>query len=131
MRARQPNLPHMRDVEEPCLRPGMKVLAEDAGGVLDRRLVAGKRHHPRAELAVESVKRRPLERRCRRLDKGHPRTSDRADANAPELAPSVVDPERFTLRHGRAAAGAYSFGERTPDRGRCFPERSSARGPFA
>ena len=50
----------------------------------------------------------------------------------PNMPPSVVDPERFTSRRGRAVAGAYSFGERPKAvSGRCFPERSSARGPFA
>ena len=90
----------MRDIEETSPRPCMEMLGKDAARILDRHLVAGEGHHPRAELAVESVKRRPFERRRRHLGKGHPRTSDRADAEAPELAPSVVDPERFTSTAG-------------------------------
>jgi len=80
------------------------MLGKDTSGILDRHLVAGKRHHPGAELAVESVEWGPLER-CRRLGKGHPSTSDRADAVASDAAPSVVDPERFTSAAGEPEPG--------------------------
>ena len=118
-----PQLPHMRDIEEPSLRARVEVLVEDAGGILHRHLIPGEWHHLGAECQMERVERGPLEGR-RSGSKGH-KTSDRADEDRPIAAPSVVDPERFT----RAAARAYSFGEREIIR--CFPERPSARGPFA
>ena len=93
--AGEAQLAHMRDVEQPGLGAGVQMLGEDAGGILHRHLVAGERHHPGAERLVERVERRPLERR-RKVIRGHPylRQSGR---QAPGDAPSVVDPERFTV----------------------------------
>src|SRR5262249_34088073 len=104
IRASERDLAHMRHVEKAGLRSGMEMLGENARRILDRHLVAGKRHHLGAELAVESVERGPLERRCRR-GKGHLGTSDRAEAAASDTAPSVVDPESFTPAAGEPRPG--------------------------
>ncbi len=75
---------------------------------------------------MESVERCPLERR-RGSSKGHShlRQSGRRSARS-------LPPLSWTLRDSpepQAAVRAYSFGER--EIARCFPERPSARGPFA
>src|SRR5215469_5557276 len=82
----------------------MEMLGEDAGGVLDRHLVTGERHHFGAQLAVKRMKQGPLERH-RDLGRGHRVTSDRADAKTSGLAPSVVDPERFTATEAEPRPG--------------------------
>jgi hypothetical protein len=41
----------------------MEVLGQDTRRIVHRHLIAGEGHHLAAELAVESVERRPLERR--------------------------------------------------------------------
>ena len=43
-------------------RATMQMLGEDAGGILDRHLVAGERHHLRTEFAVQSIQWDGLER---------------------------------------------------------------------
>ena len=53
VRADQPGLAHVRHVEETGFLAGMAVLGDDAGGILDRHLVAGERHEARTELAVQ------------------------------------------------------------------------------
>ncbi len=55
--AAQPQLAHVRDVEQRGRRAALAVLGEDAGGVAQRQLVAGKRHHARAERQVQGVQR--------------------------------------------------------------------------
>ena len=58
----QEGLAHVGDVEKAGLLPRMKVLGQDAGGILDRHLVAGERHHARAAGDMESVQRRSMQR---------------------------------------------------------------------
>ena len=50
----QPQLAHMRNIEQPGLGAGVQMLGEDAGRVLHRHLIAGERHHP----APSDVERR-------------------------------------------------------------------------
>ena len=78
----------------------MEMLGEDARRILHRHLVAGERHHPGAELEVQSVERRPLERR-RRQRQGSPgappteRTRERP----------TLPPLSWTLRDSPSATG--------------------------
>ena len=50
-------LAHVGDVEQAGLLAAMLVLAHDAQRILDRHVIAGKRHHLAAELDMEGVKR--------------------------------------------------------------------------
>ena len=50
------------------------VLGQDAGGVLDRHVVAGEGHHAGAEFEVQRVQRRALEFAGGRCDVGHGET---------------------------------------------------------
>ncbi len=54
------DLAHMRDVEQAGAGAGVTVLRQQAGGVMQRHVVAGKRHHPRAAAQVQGVQRRAL-----------------------------------------------------------------------
>ena len=56
------DLAHVRDVEGAGVRPNGLVLGDDTL-VLDRHLVAGERHHARAELDMARVQGRTQERR--------------------------------------------------------------------
>ena len=56
------DLSHVRDVERPAVGANGPVLLDHAR-ILDRHLVAGEGHHPRAEREVARVERRALERR--------------------------------------------------------------------
>ena len=58
VRAVEPDLAHVRDVEQGGGGPAVLVLGQDAGRVLDRHLPAGERHQLAAELAVQIVQRR-------------------------------------------------------------------------
>ncbi len=51
------NLAHVRHVEETGGGAGVDVFLEDAGGILHRHVIAGKRHHAGAELQMERMKR--------------------------------------------------------------------------
>jgi hypothetical protein len=51
------DLPHMRDVEQPGIGAGVKMLLHHAHRVLDRHVVTGKRHHARAEFEMQGMKR--------------------------------------------------------------------------
>ena len=75
----QPDLAHVRDVEQTRLRPGVEVLGDDPGRVLHRHLIAGERHHPGATGEVELVKRCVPQGRCRCWI-GQGRTSGDSDA---------------------------------------------------
>ena len=85
-----PQLPHMRDVKEPCLRACVKVLVEDAGGIVHRHLVSCEGHHLGAKGEMERVERCSLERR--RVGCKDHRTSDRADAEASDHCPLCRGP---------------------------------------
>src|SRR3954449_10442099 len=61
IRPDQRRLAHVRDVEEPGVLARPEMLGEDAGLILHRHVVAGKRHHPRVERQVLGMERR-LER---------------------------------------------------------------------
>ncbi len=92
--AREPQLAHMRDIEEPGRGAGMAMLGEDAGGILERHRLAGElaRCGRRAFGAARRAgcaagrQQRPGPRACLRQS-GRVRVP---------IAPSVVDPERFT-----------------------------------
>ena len=56
-----PQLAHVRDVEQPGLGPGVAVLAEDPERELHRHQVAGERHHLAAESLVQRGQRRGLQ----------------------------------------------------------------------
>ena len=43
--AMQRHLPHVRHIEQPGPGSGVKMLGDNAGGILYRHLVAGERHH--------------------------------------------------------------------------------------
>jgi len=72
-RALEPDLAHVRDVEEPGRGARMVVLGQDPGGVLHRHVVAGEWHHLRAKLAVQRVQRGDVEPVLRGV--GHGRSS--------------------------------------------------------
>ena len=126
------------------------VLGEDAVGVLHRHLVAGERHHARAERDVQRRRAACAERRrcLRPSDPVRSCTSNSADR--PFRAPSVTGPERFPAansapvtpsvgRRDRPAAafqsvarfarssspesfrGGCSFGARRPKSARSLP----------
>ena len=86
-------LAHMGDIEQPGLGAGVQMLGKDAGRILHRHLVAGERHHARAERLMELVKRRPTQRHS--ILGGHPGTSDRERTR---LA-SPMPPLSWTLRN--------------------------------
>ena len=56
--AAKPDLAHVGDVEQAGRVAGVPMLLDDAVAVLDRHLVAGERHHARAQLLVQRVQRR-------------------------------------------------------------------------
>ena len=58
-------LSHVRDVEQAGAGAGMEMFGEDAGGKLNRHVVAGERPHPRAEFDMQRVKRRTQRRGIR------------------------------------------------------------------
>ena len=68
--AAQPDLTHMRDIEEAGLGARVQVLGDDAGGVLHRHLVAGERHHFGAARAVQLIQGRATQRCCGRVRAG-------------------------------------------------------------
>ncbi len=86
--AGEPYLPHVRDVEQRRRLAALAVLGEDAAGVVDRHLVAGERHHLRAEVAVQRVQRGGLE------GFGGHGVLPRVVATPPPVAPDP--PVRFT-----------------------------------
>ncbi len=111
--AEEPDLAHMRDIEEAGVGAGMEMLGDDARGVLHRHLIAGKGDHAGAQRAVQIVKRGvPQRRRFGRTR--HRRTSGRADAGCvremPPLSWALRDSPDPAASCDRAAA--YSFGER-------------------
>ena len=56
------DLAHVGDVEQARLRAGVQVLPQQPGRVVQRHVVAGKRHHPRPMAQVQGVQRRPPRR---------------------------------------------------------------------
>src|SRR4029077_15222829 len=75
-------------------RAGVRMFGENAGGVLDRHLVASERHQARAELLVQGVERRALE-----IGQNISVRVAFPDAkSAPLATPSVRRPERFAGR---------------------------------
>jgi len=80
--ADQPQLAHVRDIEQRRLLAAMAVLGNDAAGVVDRHLVAGKGHHLCAELDMQ------VEQRCAVQGRGHdanlPRAVDTTDSTSVE-----------------------------------------------
>ena len=58
-------LSHVRDVEQAGAGAGVEMFGEDAGGELNRHVVAGERPHPRAEFDMQRVKRRTQRRGIR------------------------------------------------------------------
>ncbi|MNJ49373.1 hypothetical protein D3C77_445970 [compost metagenome] len=51
------DLAHVRDIEQPGLFTGMQVFLHDPKRVLHRHVVAGERHHARAQFKVQGVQR--------------------------------------------------------------------------
>ena len=116
-------LAHVRDVEQAGAGAGMEMFGEDAGGILNRHVVAGERPHPRAEFDMQRMKRR-----AQRRGIGHgitpvairrAATARRIRRVGPRGAPSVSRPERFPAATrrlppsvGGRAAGACHFPER-------------------
>ena len=56
--ADQADLAHVRDVEQRRRLAALAMLGHDAGRIRDRHVVAGERHHLRAELDVQRMQRR-------------------------------------------------------------------------
>ena len=67
----------MRDVKQTCMGAGVKVLFDDAGRILYRQFVIGKRHHPGAEAHMLFVERRAL--KCARSMLGNHRDPGSTD----------------------------------------------------
>ena len=88
--AGEAQLAHMRHVEEAGPRAGVQMLGEDAGRVVHRHLIAGKRHHAGAERPMERVKRRALQRY--RILGGHNDASDRERTRLRPLCPLCRGP---------------------------------------
>ena len=82
--ADEAQLAHVRDVEQHRRLAALAVLGEDACGVGDRHVVAGERHHLRAERQVQGMERRFGTTPWR----GKGRTSD-----SPEQVLSPPEPE--------------------------------------
>ena len=57
---RQPHLAHVRDIEQAAGVPRVRMLDQDAGGVLHRHLVAGERHDARTKFTVQFIQWRAL-----------------------------------------------------------------------
>ena len=57
----QHGLAHMRDVEQRRFGAALLMLFDDSRWILHRHVVAGERHHARAERLMEGVERRGLE----------------------------------------------------------------------
>ena len=97
--AGQKRLPHMRHIEQACLRTRMQMFLQDAGGILHRHFIAGERHHLAAKLQMERVKRRAAKRFVGGIGHSGPdkRLSLRMPANR-YTHPSVMGPERFPRR---------------------------------
>ena len=129
--AGEAQLAHMRDVEQPGLGAGVQMLGHDARGILHRHLVAGERHHAGAQRLVQRVERCALERRY--IVSGHPRPPakrTRVASPMPPLSWTLRDsPGSRPVRAGDGLTPSVSGGAATPIR--CFPERPSARSPFA
>ena len=56
------DLAHVRDVEQARRGAGVQMLGDDPAGILQRHLVAGERHHARAEAHMQGVERRSSQR---------------------------------------------------------------------
>ena len=116
----EPHLAHVRDVEQAGRGPGLGMLGQDAGRVLHRHLVAGEGHEARAELAMQVVKRRALERAGRGFGQKdlQSRVSRRKDCAArPPLSGDLKDsPDAAGLlrRWAHARWGARHFPETHP-----------------
>ena len=67
IRAGDLELPHVADIEDPGMLANRLVLGEDARGILDRHLPAGKGHHLRAEGDVGVVERGAAQGRVRHM----------------------------------------------------------------
>ena len=52
-------LAHVRNIEQPGLFAGVKMFRDDAGGVMQRHVIAGERDHARAETPVQRIERNP------------------------------------------------------------------------
>ncbi len=61
-------LAHVRDVEQAAGIPGLGMLDQDAGRVLHRHFVAGKRHETRAEFFMQRIQRCALQGAGRNFD---------------------------------------------------------------
>ena len=59
--AAQYELPHMRDIEEPRLLPGVAVLGNNPVAVLNGHVIAGKRRHARAEFTMKGIQWRAFQ----------------------------------------------------------------------
>ena len=84
--ADQAQLAHVRDVEQRRRLAALAVLGEDARRVRDRHVVAGERHHLRAELDVQRMQRRL--RAARRSDRGRPWTAPEHVSHPPDTVVS-------------------------------------------
>ena len=113
--AGEPELAHVRDVEEAGGGPCLRVLRHDAGAVAHRHGITGEAHQRGAERTMLVEQRSPGEgvvagvvahgiSQARR-DSG-PRS--RAGSSG---APSVSEPERFTSRPADGLPPAYPVGE--------------------
>ena len=100
---RQPDLGHVRHVEQPGGVAGGQMFGLDPVGILDRHIPAGKRHHARAMRDVEI-------RQCRFVKRGvglhgvsPVQTRQKGirivQTGLSECALSVVEPERFPALH--------------------------------
>ena len=88
--AREPDLAHMRDIEEAGLGAGMLMFGDNPRRVVDRHLVAGETHHAGAQPLVKRMERGPLQRQFG--VQGHPRTSDRAGRSGARSCPLCRGP---------------------------------------
>ena len=103
-------LAHMRDVEQPGGGARVQVLGEDAGGILHRHVVAGERHHARAERDMQRMQRRAWQSdafgdsRASAIGTDSERALNAAShgfAAGCDGAPSVPGPERFPRAEAR------------------------------
>ena len=98
----EPELAHVRDVEEPGGGARVRVLRHDAGRVAHRHLVARERHQRGAEGAVFVVERRSGEGIgagvvAHGISQANTDTGQRSRTGS-SGAPSVSEPERLTLQ---------------------------------
>ena len=92
--AGQPELAHVRDVEQHRRLAALPVLGEDALRIRHRHRVAGERHHLRAELEVQRMQRRVQQRRgrgCRRIGGCHGGSGANCTP-APPRPPGIICP---------------------------------------